>query len=820
MMSTRVKRFSRVLTHLLLLMAIFILAVLFFEKMMEGISTEEASDMAQTTFPLIYMQRNDTEFNCLHGYAEEMDPTTMRGSITPLSADRSIDVKVDTFAGSLESLSYQVYDPDGQELENTQVLHLTEDNGVYSASMQLQNKILMDQEYTLCLKAVSAGRSVYYYTHVLLADGLHADEYLDFVTGFYEKTVNGTDLSAVAAAVEPDETTDEEQTLAFMDIHDSVSQLTWGELNPQIYYKPTPEIKEINDNTATVTNEYRISAVNENGQTERYNVTEYYRLRFTDSRVYLLNFERYTSEIFDPDNDVIDATGIRLGITGKEISYCTDEKDRVVAFVQENALWSYERSTGRLTRIFSFPQDENIDARDFYSAHNIDILSVSSEGDVCFCVSGYMNRGSHEGRNGTALYVYQASTDLVEEKIFLSSRENTDLLMRSVSRSAYVTSDIAAFSVLVSGTLYRADISSGEVTVLAEGIADDGYAGTAGCRYFAYLPDGKSQDASSLIQVDLETGTSVTIEAPEGEYMRPVAYLNEDLVYGLAREEDIGNASLESGYFPMYALKIVDGSAQELKTYTSDDYVVCDVEQSEHLLTLTRMKRTEDGFTSAAEDQIVDTNTQSAVSLGSATKLSERKQTEVYLRVGSDLSDTSVNVVYSKMLSTAADRETALAEEGRQRSGYYVYAKGGLYDIFGRVNEALVKADETFGVVLDSRWQYVWVRGDKGSSSEIDLDKVPQVMADGVDSYEAFAAGIDGQALDLTGCTLEQVLYFVSHGTPVAALTDHGSVTIVGYDEYNTFLLDPGSEEWYYYGMNDSTEMFAAAGNVFFTCMN
>ena len=51
-----------------------------------------------------------------------------------------------------------------------------------------------------------------------------------------------------------------------------------------------------------------------------------------------------------------------------------------------------------------------------------------------------------------------------------------------------------------------------------------------------------------------------------------------------------------------------------------------------------------------------------------------------------------------------------------------------------------------------------------------------------------------------------------------AAVLANGPVTIVGYDEFNTHLLDPGGEEWYYYGINDSTEMFAKQGNQFFAC--
>ena len=36
-------------------------------------------------------------------------------------------------------------------------------------------------------------------------------------------------------------------------------------------------------------------------------------------------------------------------------------------------------------------------------------------------------------------------------------------------------------------------------------------------------------------------------------------------------------------------------------------------------------------------------------------------------------------------------------------------------------------------------------------------------------------------------------------------------------DEYNTYLYDPVKKETYPYGMNDSTDLFQKAGNVFIT---
>ena len=146
--------------------------------------------------------------------------------------------------------------------------------------------MLMNQEYILKLQVSAGGREHYYYTRFLLEDGLHLSSYLDFVTGFYEKCVNKTDQETLAAVVEPDETTDQASSLANMDIHDSVSQLMWGDLNPQVFYKPTPSLVDINGTTASFVLEYRISAVGDEGVTEIYNVKEFYRLRYTDTRVF------------------------------------------------------------------------------------------------------------------------------------------------------------------------------------------------------------------------------------------------------------------------------------------------------------------------------------------------------------------------------------------------------------------------------------------------------------------------------------------------------------------------------------------------------
>ena len=820
-MRERIRKIRNMVIHIAVLIVIFLGAVLVFHRLMNQAAPDLAETMQNSTFPLVYMQKDGVRYNCLHGYAREMDPSGIRDSITPLDSDRELDNQIQTFSSAVDSVTYEVTSLDGLDtLENTKVIKLVKDGDYLDATLALQNKMLMNQEYMLKIQVVSGGRSIYYYTHILLADGLHTADYLNYVSGFYDKCVNGTDLNTIGAAVEPDETTDEEQTLAYMDIHDSVAQLTWANLNPQVYYKPTPRLKEINTNTATLTLDYRIASVNASGITEIFNVSEYYRVRYTDSRVYLLNFERTTDEIFNPDNDVIQSKGINLGITQKSVEYASNQRNRVVAFVQEDELWTYDVSSGKLTQIFSFPQKENMDYRDFYDANTIKILGISDEGDVWFTVSGYMNRGNHEGENGVGVYYYEAASGMVDEKIFLASEESGELLQEDVEGLAYISEDGSTFSVLIDGTVYQVDLNSRTYQEVITGVARNCHASSRSGRYFAWLPEGEEYGSSEMTVMDMEQGTTRQITAGSDEYIRPVCYMDEDLVCGTAKKSDVDTSKGGDSMFPMYRLLIEDGEGTVIKDYQPSGCYVTDVSQTDNMLTLTRMVKNGDSFAEGTEDHIVSTDTEEAVSMGISTQTTDRKQTEVLLRVGSTLSGKEPQISRSKVLTYDTSRTIELPGGTDNRSYYYVYAGGRMMEVCSYANQAIQIADANVGVVVDSQQNYVWVRGDKNTRVELNLEKLPAIMTAGTTDLAQIESGTGKAAVDLSGCTLEQVLYFVSHGRPVIAMTADGPVTIVGYDEYNTYLVDPDGTEWYYAGMNDSTEMFEAAGNIFISYLD
>ncbi len=821
-MREKLRTVKNVAVHAVILAVIFFAAVVLFERWINQSLPVEAEEMASSTFPLVYIRNNGVSYNCLHGYASKMDVSYIRDTVTVLNDDHQLDIQIQPFDMSVENVSYEVLNLDGSEsLENTRVIQLKEENNYLNATLQIQNKMLMNQEYILQIQVTAGGRDIYFYTRLLLKDGLHLKEYLDFVAGFYEKCVNKTDESTLAAAVEPNETTDQRSSMSSVNIHDSVSRLMWQNLNPQVYYKPAPSLVDINGTTASFVLDYRISSINDAGVTEIYNVKEFYRLRYTDSRVFLLDFTRNTEEIFDTKADVISTKGINLGIASADISYEMDPNKNIVAFVQENELWSYEINSGRMTRVFGFPQKENMDYRDFYDKNEIKILRVDAAGNIWFCVSGYMNRGTHEGENGVALYYYEQASSTVEESVFLQSMESYDRLKLDVDALAYITDNEDSFYVLLEGIIYRIDLNTKAYEAVAEDIHNECYASSDSNRYFAWLKEGKRYDSATLYRMDLETGSVQEITCGSDERIRPVAFMGEALVYGTARSLDLDLAHEGEQLFPMYRLTIIDQDGEEVKNYQPDGIYVMKAEKNENMLVLTRTVKQGTAYVETTADNIVSSDTKENVEYGAATQQSTRKGGETILRVGQRLSDKKVQTVNAKLLVGDESADISIPTNTKHEQLYYVYAEGSLESVWTSAGEAIRRADEKVGVVINDAKEFVWERGNKENTAQIPVENIPVAFQSGSMDTAALSSALGKTVLDLTGCTLDEILYFVSNKRPVLAAADGGCVIITGYDDYgNLILLKPGETETYFYGPEDSEALFKAAGNQFVTYLS
>ena len=482
---------------------------------------------------------------------------------------------------------------------------------------------------------------------------------------------------------------------------------------------------------------------------------------------------------------------------------------------------SYDVSGNKLVHVFSFAQEGKLDSRSMYNRNDIQVVNIDEQGSMYFLVCGYMNRGIHEGESGVAVYYYDAGSSVVTECLFVDTNQAFSLLKRDVKSLAYVTKDRNGFYLLVNEEAYFVNMESRQVDKVISGLAYGCYGASASGRQFGWMDGKDPYDASAITVMDLETHAMRKITCGEGQRLKFLGFIGEDLAYGLADTEKIDLSHEGSEIFPMHQILIVNEAGQTVKDYAPKDCYVSEAEIKDGLMTLKRIRKSGSGYQEAPEDQIVGSAASEETSFGLTTAVSERKKEIHILKVGTALKAAEPpRLIKCRQQIFEGSKEIILEPKKKSEDLYYVYAKGYLDGIYTSANQAIRRADEMLGVVVDGKQRMVWERGNKQTKLDLNVKTFPEVFRE----YKLDAAVIQSEmsqrVLDLTGCTLEQVLYFVSAGTPVLAKTPGGVVIIGGYDEYNTRLLEKGDEELTYAGLQDSKDMFEEAGNVFITYLD
>jgi hypothetical protein len=191
-------------------------------------------------------------------------------------------------------------------------------------------------------------------------------------------------------------------------------------------------------------------------------------------------------------------------------------------------------------------------------------------------------------------------------------------------------------------------------------------------------------------------------------------------------------------------------------------------------------------------------------------------------------------------------RELPIVESHEGTDRFYVYGKTGIIGIYLTEAKAVSAAYDNSGVVINSRGDYIWYRGnlapskrimeiegtlmpEYSSSLAVCLDVILQYEGITQSSYYLLRRGETAlsilrnnlpniELLDLTGCSLDSILYYVNRDIPVMAMLDDGNaVLIVGFEELNIFLMDPLVGEVFRMGRNDTTALFEDNGNRFIT---
>ena len=231
--------------------------------------------------------------------------------------------------------------------------------------------------------------------------------------------------------------------------------------------------------------------------------------------------------------------------------------------------------------------------------------------------------------------------------------------------------------------------------------------------------------------------------------------------------------------------------------------------------------KTEKGYSVQKKDNIMNNGNTTAKLVSVEQTSSDRQGTMTRLTFeDSPESDKPLIIFHAKMRSVK-EHVVKLQVETPEEELYYVYGKGGLDSTWTNPAAAVKRADALTRVVLNRAQQYVWERGNVKTQITLNTEDIPDIIKSGSWDKKVLQEGMgdQGTIIDRTGCSLENILYEISAQRAVIVKTgENSSRVIVGYDEYNTWLLVIRQQEKVKpYGLNDSTALFQKAGNVFIT---
>ncbi len=836
---------------LLIVIAVFIAALIYFggdikETVFE--TSASTTDMSGATLPTISFEINGNEVNRLHGYVSNLDEMIMRETITPITSTRTFTVLIEENESTVKKLKYEILNTDGREVESDSFTVLDAEEGPKKVKIALKETMKTGQEY-ICKVTLITNRSkrIYYYTRLKMYDDGKLKEKLAFAVDFSDILLGSSDTAkqGLKKYLESSRYADN-SSFSKVTIKSSFSMVTWGNLEPKVIWKETPTITEFYDSMASIELKYIISLDLESG-TELYVVKEHFRFTYTDVRTYLYTYDRTMEAVFDVDHTSLIRNEFKLGITGDtEAQTGASPSQKYLAFVYGRELMLYDTSKNELIRVFSFRENNGDYSRDFYDQHAVKLLNVYDNGDVDFMVYGYMNRGEYEGRVGLVLYRFVRGDTRIEEQMYIAVNSSYQLLTADMTDFAYL-GDREIFYFSLYESIYAFDLTTKKLSVIAEGVPAEHLVYCKEEHYIAWQDNEDDLLAKHIYIMDLTDGNTHAVNAGAGETVRIYGRINNNIIYGFARLSDLCKMPDGSSVLPAYRLCIENGAGEVLKDYEEQDLFVSSIEIDRNLIVLKRLKKllgNPVAYEEADDDSIMNRYTEPVRPVSVTKRVTDRILTEYYVALPQSVDITAIpSLAQTQTTVINFDTTTRVSEPEGRTGQYYAYSFGSVVFADTSAAKTVASADLKTGSVIDPSGRVIWERGIKTARSEI--SGIKPVDADAAHTsvqaamrmvlahknldldtagfdvnktsiYEWMKTNMKSTVLDMTGASLDEVLYYVYKSRPVIAILPGGNACVItGYDALSVTVYEPAKKKSVKYSTREATNMFNTAGNIF-----
>ncbi len=821
----------------------FFMGIVFMSFLFNKGNLDMTAHMAEATLPILYFEEDGSYINPTYGYTSEVDASSIRNSVLPLDGERILSIALEKYNAEIQSVSYEVRSIDMERLIQNGELEKTEDSGQYlKGTVKIKDLLEDSEEYLLAFHVeLKNYEDVQYFVRIKNSSRELIEACTRFAADFHNATLDPNNTYPITQYLETD-TAKKSNSLAWVDIHSRYKSVIWDGMPVKEIQEPVLTYLELEDDVVSLELNYQVAYQNENNENEKYQVKDYFRIRQTNMRMYLLDYERTAERIFFSDNQVFTQNSLNLGLQWKDIPYLANEEGSVVNFVVSGELWSYDVAQNKLSKVFSFKNGN--DKRGLHDEFEIQLIQMEDSGSMNFIVKGYMNRGHHEGETGTLVMRYDSLTNTTEELLYIESASCADILVKTIGELLYISYDDKLY-LSCAGDVYTIDLKVKSVEALTENLPAENYLISRDGDMIAWRHGEDRFLSTQITTIDLKNGIRHTYTADEGEYLRPLGFSGNDFIYGVCAGSDVAEDFAGNIFFPMYRVKIMNNQGESLRDFdylSKGKYVVSATVQNNRIDLQCVQRNTDGTYTETLSEAITSTEEDktSSITLSEETDGVKKEEQVFSFEIPAD---GKMKVITPKQVLFEDNRTISIDKESQ--SGFRAYAKGHVLGVYAEPRKAIAAAYDDMGVVTDASGRIVWKRGDRKTRAALELTNgtepieaqnslegslrllleqegvyadVRRALEEGKSPYQILKQNSKKESENFTGCNLSSVLYYVSEGSYVLAMTDANSAEIIaGYDAQNIYVLDALSGQMTKVGQKDAAARYEASGNVFFS---
>ncbi|MCR5202282.1 MAG: C39 family peptidase [Lachnospiraceae bacterium] len=828
----------------LILFAVLIASVVIFYRSIPNLAvySSTATVLQSSTFPVVSIKLDDKNINTLRGYSGELSDGIVRESITPIDTTKSFDLQISgSDLSAYKKLDYALYDlSDNSKMCESSVSAFKKKNSSLYAPVKLDVTMDTGKEYNLMFTlTTNKGKYIHYYTRIKYYESdFFLDEKLTFVKNFHKATFDKGKLN-ISDYIEP--TSQSNNSLADVTINSSSTLIKWNKTVPNIITPVTTTINEINIETAAISLDYFVT-LQKNKANETYHVTEYYRVRLSKGTYYLLNYKRKMEAIFKPELTSLTKSEFKIGITDKDnFNISISDDNEHMAFVRNGTLWSYNLKNNQLGKVFSFEQGDDDYLTNDFDSHDIKIINMKNSGNIDFVVYGYMNSGDYEGRVSIILYAFNAKKNELSEKIYVPLNTTYDRLKEDFGSFCYIN-DKNDFYFTLNGVAYKYNTSSRKNEILSDNISSGNFAMIKSSKSIILSNATKDKPADKITIQNIDTGKKYTVESKEGDTIKVLGTIDSNLIYGFVHNSDIYTSDDGTVVSPAYETIIADPYGKTIRSYKKGNIYVTGVEVKNKIITIYRSKKQGRTFKPTSNDSMLTESSPNKAKYKVTTRVTKRLLTEKYISLPS-------GTVLDKIPETTTTKNVKVSENTNlyikykdPEAGFYIYSYGRIDSKERRANSAIKKADAQMGVVTDEKGNVIWERG--GAYLSQDLAGFDDIKTrSNISSLQACCAlllrsnqitvkanNLKGytpmsvlnkkmdNAVNLKGCSIDEIIYFVSSKKPVIAkISSNHYVLITGYTSANITYYDPETGRNVKRSLSAAEDEFEKGDNSFYS---